>query len=95
VKTPYTDVIAWFDTNDMLELNYTDTDEDFNANLLSIKPLVKLVDEFCAKRSNAEKLFCMELVLWSLSGADKLDKTESDKAFQFDATGTKMYYGDN
>jgi hypothetical protein len=37
----------------------------------------------------------MELVLWSLSAANKLDKTESDKAFQFDATGTKQYYGDN
>jgi magnesium chelatase subunit I len=95
VKTPYTDVIAWFDANDMVELNYTDTDAEFNANLLAITPLVKVVETYCAKRSDAEKLFCMELVLWSLSAANKLDKTESDKAFQFDATGTKQYYGDN
>ena len=95
VKTPYTDVITWFDNHHMLELNYTDTDEEFNANLRSIKPLVKLVDEFCAKRSEDEKLFCMEMVLWSLAGAKKLDRTESDKAFQFDATGPKVFYGDN
>jgi magnesium chelatase subunit I len=95
VKTPYTDVIAWFDNHDMVELNYTDTDAEFNANLLAIRPLVKLVYEFCAKRSPAEKLFCMELVLWSLAGAAKLDRTESEKAFQFDATGPKVFYGDN
>jgi magnesium chelatase subunit I len=95
VKTPYTDVIAWFDNHDMVELNYTDTDAEFNANLLAIRPLVKLVDEFCAKRSPAEKLFFMELVLWSLAGAAKLDRTESEKAFQFDATGPKVFYGDN
>jgi magnesium chelatase subunit I len=63
VKTPYTDVIAWFDANDMVELNYTDTDAEFNANLLAITPLVKVVETYCAKRSDAEKLFCMELVL--------------------------------
>jgi magnesium chelatase subunit I len=95
VKTPYTDIITWFDSSNLVELNYTDTDEEFNANLLSIKPLVALVNEHCGKRSHNEKLFCMELVLWTLAVSNKLDRMESDKAFSFDATGSKQFFGDN
>ncbi|MDG1373714.1 MAG: sigma 54-interacting transcriptional regulator, partial [Flavobacteriaceae bacterium] len=43
VKTPYTDLIQWFDTN-FIELNYTDTDEEFFSSLKSIKPLVAIVE---------------------------------------------------
>ncbi len=82
VKTPYTDVINWFNAN-FLELNYTDTDEDFYAALNSIKPLVKLVDEFAPELLPQDKLFCMEMLIWSLSINKKLDKTNSEKSFSF------------
>ncbi len=82
VKTVYTDVINWFNTN-FLELNYTDTDEDFNAALNSIAPLVKLVDEFAPELLPQDKLFCMEMLIWSLSINKKLDKTNSEKSFSF------------
>ncbi len=95
IKTPYTDIITWFDSSDMLELNYTDTDAEFKESLLSIKPLVDLVEEYAGKRNAAEKLFCMELVLWSLAVGNKLDITESDKAFQFDSMGGQLFFGDN
>ena len=96
VKTPYTDIIEWFDSNDMVEVNYTDTDSEFNANLMTLKPLVALVNEYAKNLSDAEKRFAMELVLWSLAIGNKLDRTESDKAFQFDANGSsRMFFGDN
>ena len=95
VKTPYTDIIEWFDSSNLVELNYTDTDEEFNANLLSIKPLVALVNEYCGRLTESEQLFAMELVLWTLAVSNKLDRTESDKAFSFDSTGSQMFFGDN
>jgi magnesium chelatase subunit I len=82
VKTPYTDVIEWFNSN-VLELNYTDTDEDFNGSLHKITPLVKLVNEYCASASAQDKLFCMELVIWVLSISNKLDKIRSESSFSF------------
>ena len=95
VKTPYTEIIEWFDSSNLVELNYTDTDEEFNSNLLSIKPLVALIDEYCNKLSESEQVFAMELVLWTLAVSNKLDRTESDSAFSFDATGSRLFYGDN
>ena len=96
VKTPYTDIIEWFDNNDMLELNYTDSDDEFIANLESMKPLVELVNEYAGKLNKEEKHFAMELVLWSLAVGNKLDKTESDQAFQFDSSAAnRLFFGDN
>jgi len=95
IKTPYSDIIEWFDNN-LLELNYTDNDEEFLANLKSVKPLVKLVDEYCGSANEAEKTFCMEMVLWSLTVSNKLDKAENDEAFKFDSTGLDTpFFGNN
>ena len=82
VKTPYTDVINWFNAN-FLELNYSDTDEDFYASLNQITPLVKLVEEYCPDFVEQDKLFCMEMLIWSLAINKKLDKTNSEKSFSF------------
>lgn len=95
VKTPYTDIIDWFNAN-LLELNYTDDDEDFLLNLKSVKPLVALVDEYCPNADDAEKSFCMEIVLWSLTISDKLDKAENDASFKFDSTiAGAQFFGNN
>lgn len=94
VKTPFTDVISWFDTN-FLELNYTDTDEEFESNLTSIQPLVDLVNEYGASLSEQDKLFCMELVLWSLTISNKLDKAENESAFKFDSAMDAPFFGNN
>jgi magnesium chelatase subunit I len=96
VKTPYTDIVSWFENNDMVELNYTDSDADFYSALKSIKPLADVVEEYWANRSETEKLFCMELVLWALVVSKKLDKTESAKAFSFDSSDLRgQYFADN
>ncbi len=82
VKTPYTDVIKWFNSK-LLELNYTDPDEDFNASLREITPLVKLVEEYGAKLAAQEKLFCMEMVIWTLAIHKKIDKMNTEKFLSF------------
>jgi magnesium chelatase subunit I len=95
VKTTYTDIIEWFDSN-LLELNYTDDDAEFMANLKSVKPLVTLIDEYCENMSEEDKTFCMELVLWSLTVSDKLDKAENDDTFKFDSAGLDaQFFGNN
>ena len=95
ISTPYTDIISWFNSN-LLELNYTDDDDDFRASLLMVKPLVNLVDEYCKDFSDQDKLFCMEMVLWCLTISNKLDKSENDHAFTIDSLGRESHFlGDN
>ncbi len=95
VKTPYSDIINWFEKN-VLELNYTDTDAEFKTALNQIEPLCKLVDEYNPNIETQDRLFYMEIVIWSLSISNKLDKTETEKAFSFDSTGLgKQYFGNN
>ncbi len=91
VKTPFTDIIAWFDSN-YLELNYNDHDDAFIENLSSIEPLGKLLDEYCPDLSGSNRAFCMELVIWSLAVSDKLDKTSTENTFKFDAEGMNQSY---
>ena len=91
VKTPYTDLIQWFDTN-FIELNYTDTDQEFYTNLNAIKPLVAVVEDHVSNISKADQYFCMELVLWGLTLHNKLDKSENNTAFKFDSAGINQYF---
>ena len=90
-KTPYTDLIQWFDTN-FIELNYTDTDQEFYTNLNAIEPLVAVVEDHVSNLSKADQYFCMELVLWGLTLHNKLDKSENNTAFKFDAAGINQYF---
>ncbi len=91
VKTPYTDLINWFDNN-YIELNYTDTDDEFYTNLNSVKPLVAIIEEYATELGNEDKAFCMELVLWGLTINNKLDKSENDTTYKFDAAGIGQYF---
>ena len=65
VKTTYTDIIEWFDSN-YIELNYTATDTEFHKNLNSIKPLLMVIEEHAPQLEKEDQAFCMELVLWAL-----------------------------
>jgi magnesium chelatase subunit I len=95
VKTPYTDIIEWFENN-VLELNYTDTDEEFKSQLEQVTPLTQLVNEYCSGMDDSDKDFCMELVLWSLTINNKLDKAANDATFKFDTSSSNLpYYGNN
>ena len=95
VKTPFSNIIEWFDSN-YLELNYTDVDADFIENLTSIQPLSQLMDEYCPDLKGSNRTFCMELVIWSLAISKKLDRSATENTFKFDAEGlSESYYGDN
>ncbi len=95
VKTTYTDLVNWFNDN-FIELNYTDTDAEFYANLNSVTPLVALIKEFAPKLSKADQAFCMELVLWALTINNKLDKSENATAYKFDSADiSEQFYGNN
>jgi magnesium chelatase subunit I len=90
-KTTYTDLIQWFENN-FIELNYTDTDDEFFSTLKSIKPLTKLIEENVGHLDSQDKAFCMELVLWGLTINDKLDRTENSTAYKFDSLGINQYF---
>jgi len=83
-KTPYSDLVHWFEKN-YVELNYTDTDEVFFKSLKSIKPLIALIQDHASNLSDTDKDFCMELVLWALAISEKLGKTASDAMYKFDS----------
>lgn len=95
VKTPYTEVINWFN-NDFVELNYTDGETDFKAALKTVTPLVSLIEQYASKLEADDQLFCMELVLWALTISKKLDKADNSNTYKFDATKVgQNYYGNN
>ena len=91
VKTPYTDLIQWFDNN-FIELNYTDTDDEFFSILKSIKPLSTLIEDHAGKFNTLDQVFCMELVLWGLTINNKLDKSVNNTAYKFDSIGISQYF---
>ncbi|CAM2836878.1 magnesium chelatase [Chryseobacterium flavum] len=93
IKTPYTDLIKWFDKNH-LELNYNDTDEEFYAKIDKIGPLATLVEENVSELSTEDQNFCKELILWALTISNKIDKSENQSVFTFDSAGIRQYLRD-
>tara|TARA_B100001057_G_scaffold499614_1_gene610978 strand:- start:1480 stop:2937 length:1458 start_codon:yes stop_codon:yes gene_type:complete len=91
LKTPYTDLIQWFDNN-YIELNYTDTDDEFFSSLKSIKPLIIFIEDHVGKLTSQDQAFCMELVLWGLTINKKLDKSEKNTTYKFDSRGISQYF---
>ncbi len=91
IKTPYTDLIQWFNKNH-LELNYNDTDEVFYEKLNSIKPLTAVIEENTLELSTEDQNFCKELVLWALTISKKLDKSETQASFTFDSADMNSYF---
>jgi len=82
--SPYAEIVAWFDTN-LVELNYTDSDEAFEEALLSIKPLQTFLDAHGAPLAPDDRLFCMEVVLWALAVGGKLERTAHTGSYQFES----------
>lgn len=91
IKTPYTDLIQWFNKN-QLELNYGDTDEKFYAKLNKITPLTTVVEENASDYSEDDKNFLKELVLWALTISKKLDKSENSANFTFDSADVRQLF---
>ena len=91
VKTTYTDVVSWFEDN-FIELNYTDTDDEFYTSINSVKPLDVVIKEYAADYSKEDQAFCKELVLWALTINNKLDRSENSTAFTIDSAGFGKHF---
>jgi len=91
VKTAYTDLIQWFNQKS-IQLNYSDSDEELNQKLDSIKPLNEIISEYAKDLEPEDQDFCKELVLWALTISKKLDKSESENTFTFDGAGIGQYF---
>ncbi|TXF78974.1 sigma 54-interacting transcriptional regulator [Chryseobacterium sp.] len=91
IKTPYTDLIKWFNKN-TVELNYTDTDAEFYTKLENIAPLSEFIEEYADQLSAEDQNFCKELILWALTVSKKLDRSENQNVFTFDSAGIGKYY---
>jgi magnesium chelatase subunit I len=95
IKTPYTDLINWFENN-FIELNYTDTDSEFYTSIKTVKPLLLIIKEYASKLNKEDQAFCMELILWGLTINNKLDKSDNNMAYKFDSIGVgQHFYGNN
>ena len=94
VKTPYTDLINWFDNN-FIELNYTDTDDEFRTNIIVVKPLLNIINKYASELDKEDQEFAAELVLWALTINNKLDKSENNTTYKFDSTSISQFFQGN
>lgn len=90
IKTPYTDLVRWFNKNH-LELYYNDSDEEFYSKLDKIAPLAAVVEENASGFSPEDQNFCKELILWALTISNKIDKSENQNTFTFDSPGIGQF----
>jgi magnesium chelatase subunit I len=73
-----------------------DTDDEFYPNLNLVIPLSAIIEEYAGELSTADQAFCKELVLWALTIKNKLDKSENDTSYKFDAIGLgREFYRNN
>ncbi len=93
-KTDYTDVINWFNDH-KLDLNFTDTDEEFYESLNLVEPLNELIKEYVSDFDEVDKNFCKELILWALTIENKLDKSENNTSYRYDVAGIAPYFRRN
>jgi magnesium chelatase subunit I len=84
VKSTYSGLINWFDTN-FVELNYSDTDSEYQTKLISILPLSKLVETYTSHLTINDQMFCREIILWALTVKNKLDMSDNVNAFKFES----------
>ena len=84
VKSTYSDLVNWFDTN-FIELNYTDTESEYQSKLISILPLSKLVETYTSHLTTDDQMFCREIILWALTVKNKLEMSDNVNAFKFES----------
>ncbi len=80
---PYDEIVSWFFEGSGFELHDDIADEDYRAELDSIPPLDKLIDEFQSETDKKDLYFLKEFVLWGLVQFKKLSKHRYSKGIQF------------
>jgi magnesium chelatase subunit I len=82
-KAPYKELLEWFYEGNQIELFDHVSDDEYKAELIRTEPLVKFVEKHIKELNDNEKFFFMELVLWALTGHQKLSKHRFTEGNQF------------
>lgn len=82
-ENPYLGIMNWFGEGKSIDLGDDVSNSDYSAVLKKIRPLVDFVESRMKDKSEEEKLFYMELVLWGLAEHAKLGRDRLHAGFQF------------
>lgn len=93
-NNPYTGLIDWFQEGKSVDILFDFSDKEYQDCLKGIKPLRELVKQ--AKGLNEEEqYFVMEMVLWALAEASRLNRERVESGFNFaDLYSTYLRRGD-
>ncbi len=91
LKTAYTDLIQYFNDH-QLTLNHSDSDQEFRDKLNRVQPLQNVIQQNALELGAEDQLFLKEVILWALTISEKLDRSESQSDFTFDAAGISPYF---
>jgi magnesium chelatase subunit I len=82
-KTPYTNILDWFFTENGFELLDDCSDEEYKTILDGIAPLEKLIEKYQPQLEKRDRYFMKEFVLWGLVEYKKLSKDRISEGYQF------------
>jgi magnesium chelatase subunit I len=82
-ESPYDALINWFFEGEGLELGEDLSNKEYESILKVVKPLNALVKKYLPEIDGNAVNFAKELVLWGLSGYDKLSKHRFTEGIQF------------
>jgi magnesium chelatase subunit I len=82
-ESPYDALINWFFEGEGLELGEDLSNKEYESILKVVKPLNALVKKYLPEIDENAVDFAKELVLWGLSGYDKLSKHRFTEGIQF------------
>ncbi|MFM6934574.1 MAG: magnesium chelatase [Flavobacteriales bacterium] len=82
-ETPYDGILRWFFEADAFELSDFSPEEKYRKSLLSIEPLVELLQKFQPKVAPIDVPFLLEFILWSLVEFKQLSKKKTTEGLSF------------
>lgn len=82
-ESPYDDLIHWFYEGNGLELGDDLTDVEYRAALDAVIPIEELLKKYAPTTENTNRYFLKEIVLWGLSGYERLSKHRFSEGIQF------------
>ena len=81
--TEYDNILRWFIESSKFELQHYLPQKDYEAKILSVTPLIKLVQKYLPNLQEKDQYFAMELILWGLAQNNKLSKKQLKDSIHF------------
>lgn len=82
-ETPYDEVLRWFFEADAFELSDEANEESYVNSLVSIQPLVALLQKYQPKVASIDVPFLLEFILWSMVEFKQLSKKRTASGLAF------------